>query len=275
LDLTVKAVTTPTTDLGVFEAVVSTESEDREKDVISAAAMVKALRKWTRPIPLTWHHSTKAEDVFGHIEPMTAREADGEVVAGGQVDLNSSTGQEAWRLMKARTLGFSFHAMIPEGGAEKRKGGGLYITELDVIEVTGTITPMNADTRVLATKGFEDPAVLIEALEKALEHAEIEQDFKDRLVALGEPFRKAAVEDKDEDRRTDKSTDKDPPAGKFEQDPLRKQANAVELEFASRGVSHKSPPKIEQPKPDLIPLDDLRARMREEMLTSLSGGLNT
>jgi hypothetical protein len=57
--------------------------------------------------------------------------------------------------MKARTLGFSFHALIPQDGVTKRSGGGLHVTELDVVEITGTVTPMNADTRVLATKALD------------------------------------------------------------------------------------------------------------------------
>lgn len=154
--LLLKATATPTTDLGEFEAVISSESVDREKDVISAAAMVKAVRKWTRPIPLTWHHSTKAEDVFGHVDPDSAREVNAEVVVAGKVDLESPRGREAWRLMKARTLGFSFHALIPQSGVTKRTGGGLHVSELDVIEITGTVAPMNADTRVLATKAIDE-----------------------------------------------------------------------------------------------------------------------
>ena len=45
--LTLKAVTTPTTDEGLFEAVISTESVDRENDVVLPDAMVEALHAWT------------------------------------------------------------------------------------------------------------------------------------------------------------------------------------------------------------------------------------
>jgi HK97 family phage prohead protease len=139
-------------DQGVFEAVISTESVDREKDIVSATAMVKALKKWNRPIPLAWHHSTKAEDIFGSIDPTTVRAVDGEVVAQGRVHLDSDVGAEAWRSFKAGTIGFSFGYIAL--GATERTGGGRHITELDVFEITATATPMNNDTRVLSVKGL-------------------------------------------------------------------------------------------------------------------------
>jgi len=154
--LTLKAVTTVSTDQGVFEAVISTEAVDREKDIVSAAGMVAALRKWNRPIPLAWNHRTDAADIFGHIDPQSVREVAGEVVAEGQVDLDSAVGREAWRSFKSRAIGFSFGYLVPDGGSTPRAGGGQHITTLDVFEITATPTPMNNATRVLATKAIED-----------------------------------------------------------------------------------------------------------------------
>ena len=68
-----KAATTATTDQGVFEAVISTETIDRENDIVSADAMVAALHKWNRPIPLSWNHGLKAKDIFGHVDAQSAR----------------------------------------------------------------------------------------------------------------------------------------------------------------------------------------------------------
>jgi HK97 family phage prohead protease len=150
--LTLKAVTT-TTDQGTFQAVISTEAVDREKDIVSATGMVNALRKWNRPIPLAWNHSTSAEDIFGHIDPQTVQAVNGEVIADGQVHLDSNVGREAWRSFKARSIGFSFGYLILE--ASKRAGGGRHILELDVFEVTATPTPMNNNTRVLGTKALD------------------------------------------------------------------------------------------------------------------------
>ena len=154
--LTLKAFAAVVTDQGLFTAVISTENVDREQDVVSADAMVDALGAWPRPIPLAWEHSTKAEDIFGHIEPATVRNVAGEVVAQGKVDLESEVGAEAWRSFKARSLGFSFGYLIPDGGAKAREGGGRYITQLDVFEIAACRAPMNNDTRVLETKSAEE-----------------------------------------------------------------------------------------------------------------------
>lgn len=173
--LYLKAATQTVTDEGVFEAVISTISVDRERDVVVPEAMVRALKKWNRPIPLSWHHSTKAEDIFGHIEPMTIRLDGDEVVAQGKVDLESKVGMEAWRSFKNRTVGFSFGYLIPDGGAKDREGGGRHITELDVFEVTATPTPMNNDTRVLSTKSTEELREDAERTERELNDEKVEK----------------------------------------------------------------------------------------------------
>jgi HK97 family phage prohead protease len=152
--LIVKAAIVPT-DQGVFEAVISTEAIDREKDIVVAQAIVDALRKWNRPIPLAWNHSTEAEDIFGHIDPSSVKEVEGEVVAGGQVDLDSKVGREAWRSFKNRTIGFSFGYLITD--SIKRAEGIREIRGLDVFEVSATATPMNGATRVLPTKATSGP----------------------------------------------------------------------------------------------------------------------
>jgi HK97 family phage prohead protease len=173
--LTFKAVTT-TTEQGEFEAVISTATVDRERDIVDPAGMVRALHKWTRTgklIPLAWHHSTAAEDQIGHVDPASAREVDGEVVVKGWVDQSTDRGAEAWRLVKSGTLGFSFGYLILT--ATKRAGGGRHITELEVFEITATTVPANADTRVLAYK----------AIDPELDHVRVEwrDDMLRRLGA--------------------------------------------------------------------------------------------
>lgn len=176
------------TDQGLFEAVISTESVDREKDVVSADAMVAALRKWNRPIPLSWNHGLKAEEIFGHVDPQSARNVNGEVVISGRVDLESAVGGEAWRSFKNRTVGFSFGYLIPDGGSSKRAGGGRSITALDIFEITATPAPMNNDTRVLGTKQVDSEAddatetpeqAVRDAIEELQEFIAAEQDEGD------------------------------------------------------------------------------------------------
>lgn len=151
--MSLKAATTVATDRGEFEAVISTQAADREKDIVSAHAMVTALRKWNRPVVFAWNHSTAADHIIGHIDPQSVREVRGEVVAAGRVDLDSTVGREAWRSFKSRSIGFSFGYLVVS--ATKREGGGRLITALDVFEVSATPTPMNNATRVLAAKSLD------------------------------------------------------------------------------------------------------------------------
>jgi hypothetical protein len=56
-------------------------------------------------------------------------------------------------------------------------------------------------------------------------------------------------------------------------DPLREQADAVALEFASGGMSLRRPHKQDSPpvrEPEMS-VSDLKARMREELIVHLSG----
>lgn len=246
--ITLKAVTT-TTDQGVFEAVISTEGIDREKDIVSASGMVAALSKWNRPIPLAWNHRTDAADIFGHIDPASVKEVNGEVVAQGQVDLQSDVGKEAWRSFKSRAIGFSFGYLILT--ATDRKGGGRSITELDVFEITATPTPMNNETRVLSTKSVPEL------------QAEL-QEVKGRLEKL-----EKALEDQESKKA--EVTDKEPPARSV--DPLRQQAENTALDIASGGLDRlpKKQVKAPKPAPDLIDLAELKQRSRDLMLQVLSG----
>lgn len=58
-------------------------------------------------------------------------------------------------------------------------------------------------------------------------------------------------------------------------DPLRKQADATALQYASGGQSLRKPPRrVDPPQPDLVPLADLKRQMRDEMLKAISGGIH-
>jgi uncharacterized protein len=109
---------------------------------------------------LRWNHSSDPENIVGSVDPTTVEARGSEVVASGRVDLDTDRGRHVWRLMKSGTIGFSFGYLIPEGGAQKRAGGGRRIVQLDVFEITVTAGPMNAETRVLATKALDDHAAI-------------------------------------------------------------------------------------------------------------------
>jgi HK97 family phage prohead protease len=244
--ITLKAVTT-TTDQGVFEAVISTEGIDREKDVVSADGMVAALRKWNRPLPLAWNHRTDAADIFGTMDPASAKNVNGEVVATGQVDLTSDVGKEAWRSFKSRTIGFSFGYLIL--AATERKGGGRAITELDVFEITATPTPMNNETRVLGTKSVPEL------------QAEL-QDVKARLDTL-----EKALEDQKTSRKAEETAQE--PQARVD-DPLKQKARTVMMDVLGEGS--KPPARVTQeqpPGPDIEP-DELKRRSRDLIVQLLS-----
>lgn len=248
--LLLKAATTAT-DEGVFAAVISTATIDRELDIVEPQAMVDALQKWvplSKKVPLRWNHGTEPEHIIGHIDPATAQVVGGEVAVEGWVDQTVKLGGDAWRLVKSGVLGFSFGYLITAG--EQRKGGGRHITGMDVFEVTATHAPMNGDTRVLGWKSAAEDAV-----------REL-QEVKARL----EKLESALVSQEKADE-----TGKEPQARSV--DPLRKQAESVALEFASDGLSLRKPPRtVEQPKPEPeLGLQELKQRMRDELLTHLSG----
>jgi HK97 family phage prohead protease len=257
-----KVAPTTTTDLGEFEAVISTESVDREKDIVSADAMVTALHKWNRPVPLSWNHSTMPEDIFGHVDPQSARNVNGEVVVNGKADLESTVGIEAWRSFKNGTVGFSFGYLIPDGGSTKRRGGGRSITELDVFEITATPTPMNNDTRVLAIKAMSDmtPAALLDGMiQMAQAYIANPPDQEDagEMQSILDDLKELASDADDPADQAEDATGK----------ALRRRADKVALEVVSGGAK----PKATKPEPG----PDLVHELREvkSTITELRDGL--
>lgn len=260
--LLLKATATAT-DQGVFSAVISASSVDREGDVVDPNAMVKALKAWEqtgKKIPLHWNHSGSADDVFGHIEPGSAKAINGEVHVEGWVDQSTPRGADAWRLVKSGTLGFSFGYLIPEGGATKNTHGGLNITALDVFEVTATPTPMNNDTRVTGWKSEQAAEAFRAALTAEL------QPIRERLARQDEEI--AAL------KKSVDVTDKEPRARSV--DPLREQAQALVLGMIhpGPGVALPDEPAVKaQPEPAATP-DVLREQARALMVNSLTSGAN-
>jgi HK97 family phage prohead protease len=183
-------------DRGVFEAVISTEAVDRERDVVLADAMVEALQAWTstgKLIPLLWSHSSKAEDSIGHVNPESAKAIDGEVHVTGWIDQATPRGKEAWRLVKSGVLGFSFGYLIPDGGATRRADGTREIRELDVFEISACSTPMNGDTRVTAWKSADREPMSLDALRQLeadlglgvpAELQKVRDEMRDQMLAV-------------------------------------------------------------------------------------------
>jgi hypothetical protein len=267
--LLLKAATTAT-DEGVFEAVISTATVDRDQDIVEPSAMLKALQKWAgigKLVPLAWAHT---DTVVGHVDPATER------------------GDESWRLVKSGTLSFSFGYLIPKGGAAKLPGGRFRIKELDVYEISVVpVGPANNDTRVLSFKSAEELREETKRVEREVEEQQIPdvpeppeaptepevdlvkelQEVKAQLAEM-----RAGLED-----LTKKADVADKGLGARSVDPLRQQADAVALEFASGDERLLHPPKTVAPKrPEpALSLKELRDRTRDELLGVLSGGIET
>jgi hypothetical protein len=248
--LLLKAAVTPTTDAGVFEAVISTATVDRERDIVDPHGMVRALAKWVplgKKVPLAWNHSQEPGKQIGYLDPASAKVVGQEVVASGWIDQSTPVGADAWRLVKAGTLGFSFGYMVLTGGATPRKGGGRHLRDFDVFEVTGTTTPMNNDTRVLAWKastpadGEADPAELLGVM------ISMAQAFID---AEGDPADVAAMRQIMRALLTLQGTEADETdTGKA----LRRRADDVALAHVSGGAGAGDRPPTPPPPPADLP----------------------
>jgi HK97 family phage prohead protease len=114
--------------------------------------MVAALQRWgSRPIPLAWDHGRDPHDIVGSVDGQSAKQVGNEVQVAGRVDIETERGKQIFRLMKRRTMGFSFGFLAAK--ARNRPGGkGQIIEGVDIFEITATSVPANADTRVLGTK---------------------------------------------------------------------------------------------------------------------------
>lgn len=244
-------------DAGEFTAVISTASVDRDGDIVDPGALVAALRAWEKTgklIPLAWNHSTAAEDIIGHVDPATARADGPRVIVDGWIDQTvDPAGKNAWRLVKSGTLGFSYGFLVPDGGATKRPGAhrGVLITELDVFEITATPVPANNETRVVAFKAITAAGMADRMRAIAADLEAGRQDAAAAATALramaddiaGMMDGKTVEPDRegqnpaDRGRRTDR---------------LREQAESVELEFKSDGLSRRRA----RPAVPAVPADD-------------------
>lgn len=148
--VTLKA-TTVTTDqeLGEFEAIVSAWDADRENDTIDHHAFDGTIQAWQesgKNLPLLFEHSTT---VVGSIDPMSMHTTERGLIVYGEVNRETEEGRQVWRSIKANTAGFSIGFAAE---SRPRKGGGRVLTEIDLLEVSATSTPMHAATRALAWK---------------------------------------------------------------------------------------------------------------------------
>jgi hypothetical protein len=82
------------------------------------------------------------------------------LVVAGEVDRSTDEGRQVWRSIKSGVCGFSIGFMSE---SQPRPGGGRVLTEVDLIEVSATSTPMHPSTRALSWKTALDVDVPTEA----------------------------------------------------------------------------------------------------------------
>jgi uncharacterized protein len=176
------AATTPTTDLGEFQALISTADRDREGDVVMPGAFGASIAEWQasgKQLPLHWDHQGDPEAIVGEVDPQSMVETADGLVVEGALDLDTEWGKQVWKLIKANRVGFSFGFLM--GKSRVRSDGVREIHEVDVFEVSVTARPANPNTRVLATKNGDvtDP-----------------HGLRDLALAIGAAFDEAEAEHK-------------------------------------------------------------------------------
>jgi uncharacterized protein len=139
---------------GRLHRLVSTYEKDRGGDLVQPGAFGPTISRWKasgRPIPLHWNHqSSDPADIIGTVDPGSMRETAKGLVVEGELDLkNSARTTEAWRLVKADSVGVSFGYTAE---TERLEDGTRLLTSVDLFEVSLTPAPMNPDARVLDWK---------------------------------------------------------------------------------------------------------------------------
>jgi HK97 family phage prohead protease len=291
-------------DHGEFTAIVSTFGNiDKVGDRIMPGAWTKTLEKWTAsgdPVPIILAHQWN--DPMAHIgiaDPTNIKQVDQGLQVTGTLDIGDNpVAAQVYKLMKRRSLKeFSIGYDVPPGGEKRAKDGANEISEINLAECGPCLIGIDPKTELQSIKSALEVAQLPDAEEQREEAERVAREEEEaRLpdVPPVEPEHKADEPDlaqqlqEVKDRlataeqalenltKTVDETGKEPAQGKARSvDPLREQAEAVALEFASDGLSLRRPPKqVEQPKQEPeMSLSDLKDRMREEVLVHLSGDI--
>jgi HK97 family phage prohead protease len=157
--LAVKAAVTET-EQGSFSAIAAAWTRDRTNERIVRGAFRDTIQRWKdagRDVPLVWDHSRNAHDIIGSIDSSSMQEQAAGLYVEGRLDLeDSELAREAWRSVKRGRVSLSF-GYLTEGEREGRDGIK-ELTQLDLMEVTLTSVPANADARILGFKSEPSPA---------------------------------------------------------------------------------------------------------------------
>jgi HK97 family phage prohead protease len=268
-------------EAGTFEATVAVFGNvDKIGDRILPGAFKDTLAKWAEsgdPIPVILSHQW--DNPMAHIGVVDeATETDKGLWVKGTLDVkDNDVARQVHRLMKRRSLKeFSFGYSIPKGGERRAKDGANDLIRVELAEVGPTLKGMNPATELHAVKSALDEkasgmAGLMQRMRQMLDRQEAPTTEEMLALArritdeLGAPAKADEHEEKAD--VTDKETKESRSV-----DPLRRQADAVALEWLRDGVPEQAPTKKQPQLEPEVPLDELKQRMRDEMLMHLSGG---
>lgn len=141
---------------GVFEAIAATYDLDSVGDKIVPGAFSETLVDWAKSgdsIPLYWSHRMDDPHMnIGHV--LDSRETVDGLWVKGQLDLETPTGMQVYRLLKGRRVGQMSFAYDVEEGAPVEKDGQAYyeLRKLKLHEVSVVPVGANQNTEVLAVK---------------------------------------------------------------------------------------------------------------------------
>lgn len=135
-----------------FSAVASSTIVDRANDEISVGALGKMASRFREGVTIFVDHNKSAYNAFGITDTAEIVEAGQDPKTGariydlhisGPVNQPSARAMELWRTLDGgyAKLGTSIGAIVT--GHEKKKGGGLKIDDLEVIEASIVGVPMN------------------------------------------------------------------------------------------------------------------------------------
>jgi HK97 family phage prohead protease len=112
---------------------------------------ISAWRRSAKRLPLLFEHRSV---VIGDLDPNKMQATEAGLLVVGEVDRDLEEGKRVWRAIKRGSMGFSIGYMAVQS-RPRREGKGRVITEIDLLEVSATVTPMNAGTRTLGWKSLD------------------------------------------------------------------------------------------------------------------------
>jgi uncharacterized protein len=178
-----KNTTVTDTDQGTFETLVSAWEADRESDIIARSAFDQTIRAWQiahKNLPLLFEHSTL---IVGAIYPASMHTTDEGLVVAGEVDRSTDEGKQTWRAIKSGVAAFSIGYMAE---SVPRKGGGREITEIDLLEVSITSTPMHPSTRALSWKSVDQDDLPSDADQKRRAASLLRTPEQEKILAIAD-----------------------------------------------------------------------------------------